>query len=237
VRRPLIVFESDEQRQGRYRANGRLFLRRRRKISLRLRPNNFRKDEVLPRGKARLCLPLVGPNTSVRRVLKAPATISRLSRASHELHPTQIAAWKREAIEKLANVFDGSRQMVRHLRRSGWCVGRHRVRRLTTKMGLVPIYQHPKTSEPHPRHLVYRYLIRHLTIERPNHVWCADLTYFRGAAFAIWSRSWTGQAAVDRVARTWASRVCPKAELSPSAIGCRVLFNELGPYDVVSFKP
>jgi hypothetical protein len=25
---------------------------------------------------------------------------------SHELHPTQIAAWKREAIEKLAKVFD-----------------------------------------------------------------------------------------------------------------------------------
>jgi hypothetical protein len=24
----------------------------------------------------------------------------------HELHPTQITAWKREAIEKLAKVFD-----------------------------------------------------------------------------------------------------------------------------------
>lgn len=24
----------------------------------------------------------------------------------HELHPTQIAAWKREAVEKLAEVFD-----------------------------------------------------------------------------------------------------------------------------------
>ncbi len=33
----------------------------------------------------------------------------------------------------------GSRQMVRHLRRNGWCVGRHRVRRLMTKMGLAPI--------------------------------------------------------------------------------------------------
>jgi putative transposase len=57
----------------------------------------------------------------------------------------------------------GSRQMARHLRRNGWCVGRHRVRRLMTKMGLAPIYQHPKTSEPHPRHKVYSYLLRHLT--------------------------------------------------------------------------
>ena len=49
----------------------------------------------------------------------------------------------------------GSRQMARHLRRNGWCVGRHRVRHLMTKMGLAPIYQRPKTSEPHPQHKVY----------------------------------------------------------------------------------
>ena len=30
----------------------------------------------------------------------------------------------------------GSRQMARHLRRDSWCVGRHRIRRLMTKMGL-----------------------------------------------------------------------------------------------------
>jgi putative transposase len=49
----------------------------------------------------------------------------------------------------------GSRQMARYLRRNGWCVGRHRIGRLMTKMGLAPIYQHPKTSEPHPRHKIY----------------------------------------------------------------------------------
>ena len=49
----------------------------------------------------------------------------------------------------------GSRQMARHLRRHGWCVGRHRVRRLMLKMGLAPIYQRPKTSEPHPQHKTY----------------------------------------------------------------------------------
>jgi putative transposase len=67
----------------------------------------------------------------------------------------------------------GSRQMARHLRRNGWCVGRHRVRRLMTKMGLAPIYQRPKTSEPHPQHRTWPYLLRHLTIDRPNQVWCA----------------------------------------------------------------
>ena len=90
----------------------------------------------------------------------------------------------------------GSRQMARHLRRNGWCVGRHRVRRLMIKMGLAPIYQHPKTSEPHPRHKVYPYLLRHLTIDRPNHVWCADVTYIpmrRGFLYLVAIMDWASR--------------------------------------------
>ncbi len=44
----------------------------------------------------------------------------------------------------------GSRQMVRHLRREGYDVGRRRVRRLMGMMGLSPIYQRPRTSDRHP---------------------------------------------------------------------------------------
>ena len=35
----------------------------------------------------------------------------------------------------------------------------------------------PHTSQPHPAHAVYPYLLRDLVVERPNHVWCADITY------------------------------------------------------------
>ena len=73
--------------------------------------------------------------------------------------------------------FYGSRQMVRQLRREGVCVGRHRVRRLMRLMGLEAIYQAPRTSDPHPEHRVYPYLLRNLEVNRPNHVWCADITY------------------------------------------------------------
>ena len=45
------------------------------------------------------------------------------------------------------------------------------------KIGLSPIYQAPKTSEPHPQHRIYPYLLRHLAIERPDQVWRADVTY------------------------------------------------------------
>jgi putative transposase len=49
-------------------------------------------------------------------------------------------------------------------------------------MGLVPIYQRPRTTVPHPEHRVYPYLLRDLAVERPNQVWCADISVPRQAA-------------------------------------------------------
>ena len=77
----------------------------------------------------------------------------------------------------LKTPFYGSRQMARHLRREGYCIGRHRVRRLMRRMGIQAIYQVPRTSIPHPEHKIYPYLLRCLEITRPNHVWCTDITY------------------------------------------------------------
>ncbi len=74
----------------------------------------------------------------------------------------------------------GSRQMARHLRRLGYCVGRKRVRRLMRLMGLQAIYQAPwgnhGASDPHPDHRITPYLLRGLTIERANQVWCTGIS-------------------------------------------------------------
>ncbi|PHS07248.1 MAG: hypothetical protein COA78_13540 [Blastopirellula sp.] len=70
----------------------------------------------------------------------------------------------------------GSR-MARYMQRQGHKCGRHRVRRLMRLMRLVPIYQTPNTSKKHPQHKVYPYLLPGLAINRPNQVWCVDITY------------------------------------------------------------
>ena len=124
----------------------------------------------------------------------------------------------------------GSRQMARHLRRNGWCIGRHRIRRLMTKMGLAPIYQHPKTSEPHPRHKIHPYLLRHLTIEQPNHVWCADVTYIpmrRGFLYLVAIMDWASRKVLAwRLSNTMEADFCVAAlEEALARFGRPEIFN------------
>ncbi len=81
----------------------------------------------------------------------------------------------------LETPFYGTRRMVEALRERGLTVNRKRVRRLMRLMGLETVYQKPNTSRRHPDHKVYPYLLRGLVIDRPNQVWCADITYIRMA--------------------------------------------------------
>ena len=77
----------------------------------------------------------------------------------------------------LSYPFFGSRQMTRWLRRQGATVNRKRVQRLMRLMGLEAIYQKPNLSRANPGHRVYPYLLRNLTVTRPNQVWAMDITY------------------------------------------------------------
>ena len=92
--------------------------------------------------------------------------------------------------------FYGARRMALHLRREGMRIGRRRAARLMRLMGLQAIYRAPRTSAPHPEHRVYPYLLRGLAIERPNHVWCADITYIpvnRGFLYLVAIMDWASR--------------------------------------------
>jgi putative transposase len=111
--------------------------------------------------------------------------------------------------------FYGSRQMVRQLRREGIAVGRHRVRRLMRLMGLEAIYQAPRTSDPHPAHRIYPYLLRGKAINRPNQVWCSDITYIpvqHGFLYLVAIMDWaTRHVLAWRLSNTMDTRFCLEA--------------------------
>ena len=130
----------------------------------------------------------------------------------------------------LETPFYGSRQMARHLRRQGWCVGRKRVRRLMRKIGLQPIYQKPRTSDPHPQHRIYPYLLRNLVIDRPDHVWCADVTYIpmrRGFLYLVAIMDWASRKVLAwRLSNTMDAEFCVAAlEEAMSRYGTPQIFN------------
>jgi putative transposase len=75
--------------------------------------------------------------------------------------------------------FYGSRKIRTFLRRQGYKVNRKRVQRLMRKMGIQSIAPKPNTSVPRKDHKIYPYLLNGMNINRPNMVWCSDITYIR----------------------------------------------------------
>jgi putative transposase len=73
--------------------------------------------------------------------------------------------------------FAGSRMLRDLLVAEGFTVGRLHVSTLMKRMGLEALYRKPNTSKPAPGHQVYPYLLRKLSVTRPNQVWAMDITY------------------------------------------------------------
>jgi putative transposase len=126
--------------------------------------------------------------------------------------PETLALMRLIDAQFLETPWYGARQMARHLRRDGHVVGRKRMRRLMALMGLAPIYQRPRTTIPHPEHRIWPYLLRGLTIDRPNQVWCADITYIpmrRGFLYLVAVMDWaTRRVLAWRVSNTMDVAFC-----------------------------
>ncbi|TYC63987.1 transposase [Rhodobacterales bacterium] len=111
------------------------------------------------------------PDLSISQQCK----LVKLSRAAFYYMPVGVGGATLELMKAIDRAFTkypffGGRQIAAYLRRDSIVVGRHRVRRLMAKMGLEAIYKRPRTSQPHPQHKVYPYLLRGMTIDRPNQV-------------------------------------------------------------------
>ena len=99
--------------------------------------------------------------------------------------------------------------------RGGHRVNVKRVRRLMRLMGLMPIYQRPRTSIPAKGHKIYPYLLRGVMIERPNQVWCADITYIplaRGFLYLVAIMDWSSRTVLAwRLSNTMDVQFCVDA--------------------------
>jgi putative transposase len=126
-----------------------------------------------------------------------------------------LAVMRRIDEMHLAWPFYGSRRMAAELRREGWPVNRKRAKRLMKVMAIEAIYQKPNTSKRHPDHKVYPYLLRGLTIDRPNQVWCADITYIpmaKGFVYLVAVMDWFSRRVLSwRVSITMETDFCVEA--------------------------
>ncbi len=88
----------------------------------------------------------------------------------------------------------GSRRLVTVLDRDhDMKVNRKRVQRLRREIGQEAIWCKPRTSIPDEGHRKYPYLLRGVAVDRPDHVWCADITYVpmpRGHAYLCAVMDW-----------------------------------------------
>ena len=126
--------------------------------------------------------------------------------------------------------FLGSRRMTTLLRAEGHAVNRKRIRRLMGEMGIAALGPKPRTTKPAPGHKIYPYLLRGLAIERPNQVWCADITYIpvgRGFLYLVAIMDWASRAVLSwRLSNTLDGSFCVSAlEEALARFGKPAIFN------------
>jgi len=111
--------------------------------------------------------------------------------------------------------FFGSRRIVDELADLGRRVNRKCVQRLMRQMGLAALYPKPNTSRANHAHKVYPYLLRGLAIERPNQVWCADITYIpmcKGFVYLVVIMDWHSRKVLSwRLSNTLDAAFCVAA--------------------------
>jgi putative transposase len=126
--------------------------------------------------------------------------------------------------------FAGSRMLRDLLRLRGVVVGRKHVATLMRRMGIAALYRHPRTTQPHPGHQVFPYLLRTLDITAPNQVWAMDLTYLpmrHGFLYLVAVLDWaTRRVLAWRLSNTLTTDCCLDAlEAAIRAYGCPGILN------------
>jgi putative transposase len=171
------------------------------------------------------------PKLSVRRQCE----LLRVSRSGlyYEPVPTsaeELALMRRIDELHLKRPFYGSRLVSVTLRGEGYDANRKRVQRLMRLMGIESVAPKPTTSEPHPEHVVYPYLLRKLHVSRSDQVWATDITYIpmrAGFVYLVAIMDWYSRRVLSwRLSNTNDSTFCVDAlEDALERVGQPEIFN------------
>ena len=143
-----------------------------------------------------------------------------VARSSFYYQPRPTSAAELDLLNRLDRIFTehpvyGSRRLQVMLLREGISAGRRRIRRLMRKLGLCAIRPQRNTSKPHPEHKIYPYLLRDRTIDQPNQVWSADITYIpmrRGFLYLVAIIDWSTRRVLSwRLSNTLTAGFCVEA--------------------------
>jgi len=158
-----------------------------------------------------------------------------LSRSTAYYQPTPVSAADLARMRRIDELhldhpFAGARMLRDLLRREGHSIGRRHVSTLMTRMGIEAVYRKPHTSQRHPAHTVYPYLLRQLEITRPNHVWAADITYIpmqRGFVYLFAVLDWASRRVLAwRLSNTLTTDFCTEAvQEAVTNYGAPTIFN------------
>src|SRR2546423_4319817 len=114
--------------------------------------------------------------------LTQQAALLSVSRSSLYYQPREPSAEEIAIKHRIDEIytqcpFYGSRKIAEQLRREGVVINRKTVQRHMREMGIVAVYPGPNLSRRQHKEHVFPYLLRHLSIDAPNHVWGIDITY------------------------------------------------------------
>jgi len=134
---------------------------------------------------------------------------------AREVSQSDLALMRRIDELHLEFPFAGSRMLRDMLRTEGHGIGRKHVTTLMKKMSIEALYRKPNTSHRHAAHQVYPYLLRNVEIDRPNHVWAADITYIpmrRGFVYLFAVMDWASRRVLSwRLSNTLTTDFCLEA--------------------------
>lgn len=157
-----------------------------------------------------------------------------ISRSGYYYRPVGVTDEDLACMRMMDEVFTkrpyfGSRRLRDELAGRGYPVGRDHVRRLMRRMGLEAIYPKKRLTVRNGAQRVYPYLLRNLTIVRPDQVWCSDITYLRlkgGFAYLVAVMDWFSRYVLSwELSMSLESRWCLRALEAALSVSRPEIFN------------